>query len=144
MPGTLKQACVLIPLGSPTVSQKRSYVTVRAVLVTGVVRVTGGCTGTGWVPGRVYRWVPGRAIPGTTGYPPSCPGRGPSDSGAGPEGPAGAWSGGQMELGRTRGRRRSGPTPAGPGRSPQGALPGPALVAALQPKGRELTSFLET
>ena len=33
---------------------------------TSVYRARAGCTGPGWVPGWVYRWVPGGAIPGTT------------------------------------------------------------------------------
>ena len=66
MPGTLKQACVLLPLGSPTGLRKRSYVHVpgcpRAVRGTAVSRT---CSQVGTRVG-IAGWVPGWAIPGTT------------------------------------------------------------------------------
>ena len=68
--------------------------------------------GTGWVLGRGY-----------TGYPPSCSGRGPKTSGAGPEGPAGP---GVVGLGSS-GVRVGGTVPSPPLRGPVGP-PGPSLA----------------
>ena len=58
--GTLFYQCVLLPLGSPWTGQKR---------VSDMVHPSAGCTdvgGTGGYQGGLYRWVLGRAIPGTT------------------------------------------------------------------------------
>ena len=115
------------------------------VHVLGMTVVRGaGCTGPGGYQGRVYRWVPGRAIPGTT-HPPTALLRGAHpDSGAGPGSPAGAGVGGQggrglQGLGTAAGTAIS--PPSGPGQALQ-AFPGICPQnAALQPKGRDLTSF---
>ena len=88
--------------------------------------------------GRVYGWVPGRAIPG---YYPAVPHRArnpAADSEAGPGSPAGAGVGGQQLGGRV-----SQYPPSGPGRSLQ-ALPGTGtrLHAASGPIRARFSVFL--
>ena len=61
--------CVILPLGSPTGTRKRSYVHVPRVPAAVVSAVLPGCAGPGWVPGGVYRVGTGRGIPG--GYYPA-------------------------------------------------------------------------
>ena len=94
-----------IPLGSPTMVSKRSYVHAPATPATGVLMHRGdgqaGCTGQGCRQGGYTGWVIRGAIPGPTDY---VPGE-QTDSEAGPGRPAGPGVGG-----RCSGRPSSVPT----------------------------------
>ena len=140
VPNSAKQRCVLIPLGSPTPSRKRSYVHVPGVRRPWHQRCTVSCRrgmGPGGYTGVVYRVGTGE---GYTGTQPAARGdlqipakRARSPAGGGV---VGIWRSGALGDGG----QLPGP-PCGPGRVP-GTLPvlGPA-IPALQPIGRDSITF---
>ena len=132
--GTLKQHCVLTPLGSPTVSPKRSYVHAPGcpytVFVPGTSMLRDPCSGLdGYsrVGNTGVYWV------GNTGYPATTAlleeSAVPSE--AGPEAPVGGWSGGELcsDVPGTAGMLQDHPSgPVGTLRVPP--CPGPCFPAS--------------
>ena len=115
IPGS--EACVLLPLGSPTVSRKRSYVHVpRAPGPARGTAVSRTCTAGGYqggYTGWVYRVGIGGAIPV-----PHPAARGEAqDSGAGPGSPHRGLEWVVLGLGRTNGGGTAPGPPSGPGQA---------------------------
>ena len=137
MPNSAKYTCVLRPLGSPTVSQKRSFVHVPVVPWPGVVCGAGHergvygyrRVGTGWYTGWV---IPG---PGTTQRLGPAARGGLKNQRSGPRKPHRGWSGWVLEAGRT------GPTS---GARPALVPPLPAVGPGQAPAGPSLYQDLPT